>query len=82
MAPTIAEGNLLLIDTADQSFRRDGIYLVNLANDRLIRRVQRLHDGSLLLIADNAVYQRDTIPTDRVKNVEAIGRVVWVGGTI
>jgi len=82
MAPTITQGNLLLIDTADQSFRRDGIYLVNLANDRLIRRVQRLHDGSLLLIADNAVYQRDVIPTDRVKTVDAIGRVVWVGGTI
>jgi phage repressor protein C with HTH and peptisase S24 domain len=82
MQPTIHDGDLLLIDTTDGSFRNFGIYVLEVAGERLVKRVQRKLDGSLVLISDNAAYQTDVIPHDRAADVTVIGRVVWAGGTI
>jgi phage repressor protein C with HTH and peptisase S24 domain len=82
MHPTIADGDLLLIDLKDRRLREFGIYLLRYEEARLVKRVQRKLDHSLLLISDNPIYEVERIPSDRAKHMEVIGRVVWRGGRL
>jgi phage repressor protein C with HTH and peptisase S24 domain len=82
MQPTIKDGNALLVNTNDRSVRTFGVYVLEIDGQRLVKRVQRKHDGSLVLISDNTVYQPDVVSKTDADRVTVIGRVVWVGGTI
>jgi phage repressor protein C with HTH and peptisase S24 domain len=82
MTPTLRDGNTLLVDTADQDFHNFGIYVLEINGQRLVKRVQRKHDGSLVLISDNRAYQPDTVDKETANSVVVIGRVVWSGGTV
>jgi phage repressor protein C with HTH and peptisase S24 domain len=82
MTPTIRDGNTLLIDTTDQTFRNFGIYVLEINGQRLVKRVQRKHDGSLVLISDNIAYQPDIVDKAAADDVSVVGRVVWAGGTV
>jgi phage repressor protein C with HTH and peptisase S24 domain len=82
MTPTIRDGNTLLIDTTDRDFGNFGIYVLEIDGQRLVKRIQRKHDGSLVLISDNPAYQHDTMDKQAAAEVVVIGRVVWSGGTV
>ncbi|HEY1930981.1 MAG TPA: helix-turn-helix transcriptional regulator [Acetobacteraceae bacterium] len=82
MTPTIRNGDLLLIDTTDRVFNNFGIYVLEILGERIVKRVQRKLDGSLVLISDNATYEVDQVPPGQVKDVTVVGRVVWAGGAI
>ncbi len=82
MTPKIRDGNTLLIDTADQTFGHFGIYVLEINGHRLVKRVQRKHDGSLVLISDNAAYLPDEVDKAAASSISVVGRVVWVGGTV
>jgi phage repressor protein C with HTH and peptisase S24 domain len=82
MEPGIRNGDLLLVDTTDRTFRNFGIYVIAARGERLVKRVQRKFDGSLILISDNNIYQPESIPADLAKEVQIIGRVIWRGGHV
>lgn len=82
MHPTIADGDLLLIDLADRRLREFGVYLLRYEDARLIKRVQRKLDHSLLLISDNPIYEPERLPRERAQQVEVIGRIIWRGGRL
>lgn len=82
MSPTIADGDMLLINGTDRRFREFGIYVLEFAGQRLVKRVQRKLDGSLVLISDNSVYEPERISKERAPEVKALGRVVWSGGKV
>jgi len=82
MQPTIHDGDLLLIDTSDRHFRNFGIYVMEIEGERLVKRVQRKLDGTLLLISDNEIYETDRISPERAVDVVVLGRVVWAAGRI
>jgi len=82
MEPGIRNGDLLLVDTTDQSFRNFGIYVIEVRGERLVKRVQRKFDGSLILISDNGLYQAESIPAELATEVQVVGRVIWRGGQV
>jgi phage repressor protein C with HTH and peptisase S24 domain len=82
MHPTIRDGDLLLVDTTDRNFNHFGVYVLEIAGERLVKRVQRKLDGSLVLISDNVTYQPDHVAGEMLQDVTVIGRVVWGGGMI
>jgi phage repressor protein C with HTH and peptisase S24 domain len=82
MEPAIRSGDLLLLDTTDRRFRNFGIYVIEVRGERLVKRVQRKFDGSLILISDNGLYQPESIPADLAKEVQVVGRVIWRGGQV
>lgn len=82
MEPDIRDGDILLVDTTDQIFRVFGIYVLEMRGERLVKRVQRKFDGSLIFISDNRVYQPESISTELAKEVRALGRVIWRGGKL
>jgi phage repressor protein C with HTH and peptisase S24 domain len=82
MGPTIRHGDAILIDTTDRTLHNVGIYVLEVNGHRLVKRVQRRHDGSLVLISDNTVYQPDIIDVAAAAGIVVIGRVVWAGGAV
>ncbi len=82
MEPDIRNGDILLVNTKDQTFRNTGIYVIAVRNERLVKRVQRLFDGSLTLISDNQKYQPESIPSSLAEEMSVIGRVIWRGGPV
>ena len=82
MEPHIHNGDLMLVDTTDRTFRNFGVYVVEVRDERLVKRVQRKFDGSLILISDNSVYQPEFIEAELAKEVNVVGRVIWRGGTV
>lgn len=82
MAPTIQDGDLLLIATGCQSTARNGMYLLEIGDQREVKRVQRRHDGGLLLISDNSAYHSETVDKAAAGRIAVIGRVVWAGGPV
>lgn len=82
MQPTIHDNDLLLVDITDRKLREFGVYVLEYQTERLVKRVQRKLDGSLILISDNAIYETERIPAERVGEVAVLGRVIWAGGRL
>ena len=79
MEPTIADGDLLLVDTRVRTVKNDAIYVLLRGDDLVVKRIQLNLDGSLTVRSDNPVYGPEEIPADRAENLRLIGQVVWFG---
>jgi phage repressor protein C with HTH and peptisase S24 domain len=80
MLPGIQDGDLLLVDATEDRFRSFGVYVLEIAGERLVKRVQPKLDGSLALISDNPVYETEYIPPAQALDVHVVGRVLWTCG--
>jgi phage repressor protein C with HTH and peptisase S24 domain len=79
MAPTIDEGDLVLVDLRDPRFRYDGVYVLRASGDLPIKRIQRRPDGKLIIRNDNAAYEPSVVAAD---SVNIVGHAIWAGGKL
>lgn len=77
MSPTLIDGETIMIDRGVREIEVDGIYVVHLGGRRLVKRIQRKFDGTLVIISDNQAYERETISRGHVQDVVVLGRMVW-----
>jgi phage repressor protein C with HTH and peptisase S24 domain len=82
MQPGIRDGDLLFVDTSEDRFRSFGVYVVEIAGERLVKRVQPKLDGSVTLISDNAAYETEHVPSAQAAEIRVIGRVMWTCGPL
>ena len=83
MEPTIRSGDLLLVDRSKAKMRGDGIYLINLDDGLMVKRVEWLLGGSVVIRGDNtAVSSEQILPATDLEKLHILGRVVWVGSKI
>ncbi len=82
MEPHIHHGDILLVDKTDTTFRNFGVYVIEVREERLVERVQRKFDGSLMLISDDAVYQPENIEAELAKELRVLGRTIWRDGPV
>jgi hypothetical protein len=78
MLPTLADGDQILVDTANQERLRDGIYVLRTDDALLVKRLSvNPATRRLTIRSDNDAYPSwdDLDPA----GVQVIGRVVWVG---
>ena len=82
MAPTLADGDEILVDRGDGAERlRDGIYVLRIEDALVVKRVAPHPAGRTLSIrSDNEAYP--SWPDCEPASVEIVGRVVWVGRRI
>ena len=79
MAPTLNDGDDILVDGGDAAARlRDGIYVLRMDDVLMVKRVARAPGpGRISVISDNAQYRSwDDLP---MVAVQLVGRVVWTG---
>ena len=79
MAPTLNDGDDILVDGGDAAARlRDGIYVLRMDDVLMVKRVARAPGpGRISVISDNPQYRSwDDLP---MVAVQLVGRVVWTG---
>jgi phage repressor protein C with HTH and peptisase S24 domain len=75
MAPTLAEGDLLLVDVSQPRFHDDGVYLPRDGAELAPKRLQRGFDGKIVIRSDNHAYE----PISAAPSTLAVvGRVIWI----
>ncbi|MDG4475402.1 XRE family transcriptional regulator [Thiovibrio frasassiensis] len=79
MEPSLSEGDVVLLDMTTTSVLDGSIYALQLNGGLLVKRIQRMLDGSLVVKSDNARYDTETVSEDKADRLKIIGRVVWVG---
>lgn len=79
MAPTLADGDEILVDRSDAAERlRDGIYVLRREEALMVKRLAPDPAGERLAIrSDNPAYP--SWPDCRLSSIEIVGRVVWCG---
>lgn len=77
MSPTLIDGETIIIDTAVRRVDSPGIYVIDMDGDRLVKRVDRKLDKSLVVKSDNVAYEPETLPAGRAHELGVLGRMVW-----
>ena len=75
MSPTINSGDQLLID--HQSVTGDGVFLMKIEGELLVKRLQVIPGMGIDIISDNKKYKSYQLDASKI---EVIGRKVWAGG--
>ena len=79
MAPTLNDGDDILVDGADAAGRlRDGIYVLRMDDALMVKRVARVPvQGRISVISDNDQYPSwNDLP---MSAIQLVGRVIWTG---
>ncbi|MDO5055313.1 MAG: helix-turn-helix transcriptional regulator [Pasteurella oralis] len=79
MQPTIHSGDLLLINRAVITPKDGEIYLMRFGKQLWIKRIQGLPNGIRLISDNQLIYPPIELDMGKDKNVEIIGRVVFIG---
>ena len=80
MEPEVRSGDILLINRSVTEPRGEGVYVVSLDGDLLVKRWQRSGADQLVLKATNPAYDPVEIDLTAVGDAfRIIGRVAWVG---
>ena len=79
MQPVIDDRDLLLVDLTHKDFIDEGIYVVRLENTLLVKRLQKIPNG-IVLISDNPQYAPITLNSDNFNENDAaiIGKVISI----
>ncbi len=78
MEPLLREGDDLLVDLSGKAFR-DGIYVVRLDGNLLVKRVTSQGLGRFSILSQNLSYPPISVMADEL---ELVGRVVWKSGRL
>lgn len=82
MFPVINDKDVLLININDTSLR-DGIYVIRLNEDLIVKRIQVMIGGIIKIVSANNVYEPFEVNlNDLPSDFAIIGRVVWFGRTV
>ncbi len=80
MAGVLNDGDLVLINLAKQA-GGDGLYVLRMGNNLIIKRTQLLPNNKLLITSANPAYEPFTIDlnSDHGNDIEVIGKIEWFG---
>ncbi len=91
MAPTVVEGDMVLIDTsrADPPVRerpktdkrRSPIFAIRENGEARIKRIERPAADRVILLSDNPEFAPEVLTGAEVAGLSIIGKVVWWGHT-
>ena len=82
MDPTLQDGDLMLVDRGFGEPVHGKIYALVVDGLVLVKRVNFLAGGGMILISDNDRYPSETIRRDAVAELSFQGRVAWYGRAI
>ena len=83
MEPTFRSGDLLLVDRNKARMKGDGIYLINFDDGLIVKRLEWMMDGTVVIRGDNTSVSREQkLTAIEMEKLHILGRVVWVGGKV
>lgn len=82
MSPTIQDGDLMLVDRGFDEVVHGKIYAFVVDNHVVVKRVNILAVGGMVLISDNARYPPETVSRDEMPALGFKGRIAWYGRAV
>lgn len=83
MEPTLRSGDLLLVDRSKARMKGDGIYLINFDDGLMVKRLEWMMDGTIVIRGDNTSVSREQkVTAIEMEKLHLLGRVVWVGSKV
>jgi len=76
MRPTFKKGDLVIVDISINSFKNDGIYLIESNAGIFIRRIHKNIDGNMLIKPDNTTYNTVALYENETSELRIIGKIV------
>ena len=80
MLPTLADGDMVVLDSRRKEPEEDKMYAFAALGDTYIKRAQWIDDRHLKWVSDNVDprYAPMILDGDELRNMEVLGRVVWI----
>ena len=72
----LSDGDILFVDSSEQSFKSDAIYVLNWHGRPLVKRLQARMDGSVVIRSTNPAYESETVSADEISQLYISGRVI------
>ncbi len=76
MAPTIHDGDRIVVDSTARQLRNDGIYVLQVGGGLLLRRLQRDIHGGLWVITDAPPYEDEHLSDAHAHALNIVGRPI------
>lgn len=80
--PTIRPGDLLLVNFGIDRVVSEHFYVIGREDELIIKRVQPMFNGDLVLSSDNPAYKDETVKAADAPALRVLGRVIWIGRMI
>jgi phage repressor protein C with HTH and peptisase S24 domain len=82
MSPTLKSGDTMLIDIS-KGWQGDGIYLIRIGTDLLVKRLQKSIGHQLSIISDNSAWETKTFDLRQIDGSEfaILGKHLWHGSS-
>lgn len=77
MQPTIPDGSILVVDCSQTDVVNGCIYVLNVDDDLLVKRVRRRLDATIEIVSDNAMYPPESLRAEQLRHLRVVGRVVY-----
>jgi len=79
MQPTIPDGSILIVDHGQTDVVNGCIYVLNIADELIVKRVRRRLDATIEIVSDNAMYYPpEALRADQLQQLRVVGRVVYL----
>ena len=85
MEPTIPDGAVLLVNVGRPDFANNGVFVVRLEGEVLVKRLRREVGGGILIVSDNPDKNRYPdihVTPDKEDLLAIVGRVFWMGARL
>ena len=83
MEPTLADGDMILIDRGDIDVSKDGVFVITRDGAAMVKRLMQRGQGTVMIISDNqALYPPETVTAASDDQFRVIGRVRWHARTL
>jgi phage repressor protein C with HTH and peptisase S24 domain len=79
MMPTLLDGDDIMLDLRNVKPSADAIYVIEVAGDVRVKRLQPRIDGSIIIKSDNPAYETEIISAPDTERLRVLGRAVWAG---
>lgn len=77
MQPTIPDGSILVVDCSQTEVVNGCIYVLNVDDDLLVKRVRRRLDATIEIVSDNSMYPPESLLSEQLSQLRVVGRVVY-----
>lgn len=77
MTGTLDDGDLVLIDMRQNRLDVSAVFVIQVDDALLVKRVQRKLNGSVVIKSDNKAYEEEVLEGTQLANLKIMGRVVW-----
>ncbi len=80
--PEIMDGDAMLVDRGIERVRDDAFYVFERGGMLLVKMIERLAAGGVVLKSKNPAYERETLSAADAETITVFGRVIWRGGLV